>query len=147
MQNRTVLLYLAIPGICFSSSPDELHNASICLLQNLCGRHNCDSTCVHWLFRGTFGRWPLNGEGGRSNGQMLLKNMNIESWWPLIVERASKLRKICHDIFQDGLASLLRRTATWIMDNGGVVRKFENLGEQELPYKMKAHAERFTHGR
>eukprot|EP00795_Rhopilema_esculentum_P017317 gene17317-8895_t len=33
------------------------------------------------------------------------------------------------------------------MDNGGVVRKIENLGEQELPYKMRAHAENFTHGR
>lgn len=48
---------------------------------------------------------------------------------------------------QDGLASVLRRTATWIMDNGGVVRNFENLGEQELPTKMRAHAESFKHGR
>eukprot|EP00112_Aurelia_sp_Birch-Aquarium-sp1_P002109 Seg123.4 transcript_id=Seg123.4/GoldUCD/mRNA.D3Y31 product="28S ribosomal protein S6 mitochondrial" pseudo=true protein_id=Seg123.4/GoldUCD/D3Y31 len=58
-----------------------------------------------------------------------------------------ELTMITRLLQKDGLASLLRRTATWIMDNGGVVRKFENLGEQELPYKMKAHAERFTHGR
>ena len=48
---------------------------------------------------------------------------------------------------QDGFASVLRRTATWIMDNGGVVRKLENLGEQELPNRMRVHAENFTHGR
>ena len=27
------------------------------------------------------------------------------------------------------------------------MRKLENLGEKELPYKMSAHKERFTHGR
>ena len=48
---------------------------------------------------------------------------------------------------QDGFAGVLRRTASWIMDNGGVVRKLENLGEQELPNRMRSHAENFTHGR
>ena len=42
---------------------------------------------------------------------------------------------------------MLRRTALSIMEKGGVVRKMENLGEQELPYRMRAHAEWHTHGR
>ena len=33
------------------------------------------------------------------------------------------------------------------MDSGGVIRSIENLGEQELPYKMIAHTEKFTHAR
>ena len=33
------------------------------------------------------------------------------------------------------------------MDKGGVVRKMENLGEQELPHRMRAHTEWHTHGR
>ena len=38
---------------------------------------------------GTFGRRPLTGEGGEGsdlNGQMQLKNMKIESQWPLILD-------------------------------------------------------------
>ena len=48
---------------------------------------------------------------------------------------------------QEGFASVLRRTALSIMDKGGVVRKMENLGEQELPHKMRVHTEWHTHGR
>jgi len=33
------------------------------------------------------------------------------------------------------------------MEKGGVVRKMENLGEQELPHRMRAHTEWHTHGR
>ena len=48
---------------------------------------------------------------------------------------------------QGALADVLRRTAILVMENGGVVRKMENLGEQELPYKIRAHNEWHTHGR
>ena len=50
-------------------------------------------------------------------------------------------------LLQEGFASVLRRTALSIMDKGGVVRKMENLGEQELPHRMRAHAEWHTHAR
>lgn len=48
---------------------------------------------------------------------------------------------------KEGLASVLRRTALFIIEKGGVVKKMENLGEQELPYRMRAHHEWNTHGR
>lgn len=50
-------------------------------------------------------------------------------------------------IHQEGFASVLRRTALFIMEKGGVVKKMENLGEQELPHRMRAHHEWNTHGR
>ena len=49
--------------------------------------------------------------------------------------------------WQEGFASVLCQTALSIMDKGGVVRKMENLGEQELPHRMRAHTEWHTHGR
>ncbi|XP_020908491.1 28S ribosomal protein S6, mitochondrial [Exaiptasia diaphana] len=42
---------------------------------------------------------------------------------------------------REGFAHLLRQTCTSIMDKGGVVRKLENLGQQRLPQRMRAHAE------
>lgn len=48
---------------------------------------------------------------------------------------------------QEGFSSMLRRTALFIMNEGGVVKKMENLGEQELPHRMRAHHEWNTHGR
>ena len=50
-------------------------------------------------------------------------------------------------LVQEGFAAVLRQTAKSIMDKGGVVRKIENLGAQELPYRMKAHTEWHTQGR
>ena len=41
---------------------------------------------IHRPVRGTFGGWPLKGGGVFNlNGQMPLKNMRIQSQWPLIL--------------------------------------------------------------
>ena len=45
------------------------------------------------------------------------------------------------------LASVLRGVCATMLQQGAILRKIENLGEKELPYKMSAHKERFTHGR
>ncbi|XP_021931157.1 probable 28S ribosomal protein S6, mitochondrial isoform X2 [Zootermopsis nevadensis] len=37
------------------------------------------------------------------------------------------------------LISTLRRTADAIFNKGGIIRKVENLGTRNLPYKMSAH--------
>ena len=34
----------------------------------------------------------------------------------------------------------------FLLNNGGVVSKMENIGEQELPLRMRAHTEEHTHG-
>ncbi|XP_031555890.1 28S ribosomal protein S6, mitochondrial-like isoform X2 [Actinia tenebrosa] len=48
---------------------------------------------------------------------------------------------------REGYVNLLRQTCKSIMDKGGVVRKLENLGQQKLPYRMRAHADWHNHGR
>ena len=48
---------------------------------------------------------------------------------------------------KEPLRDIVRRIANSIFEQDGVIRKIENLGEQELPYRMKAHAEWHTHGR
>ncbi|XP_068698633.1 small ribosomal subunit protein bS6m-like [Montipora foliosa] len=58
-----------------------------------------------------------------------------------------ELSLITRVLSKEGYASVLRRTALSIMDRGGVVRKMENLGEQELPHRMRAHTEWHSHGR
>ena len=57
-----------------------------------------------------------------------------------------ELLLISRKLAKDGLQSLLKRTCDFIFDQDGIVRKIENLGEQELPYRMKAHTEWHTHG-
>ncbi|KAJ3045603.1 hypothetical protein HK097_001181 [Rhizophlyctis rosea] len=42
---------------------------------------------------------------------------------------------------------LMKISATHVLDNGGVVRKFEHLGHKQLPYRMKRHQTVFTEGR
>lgn len=37
------------------------------------------------------------------------------------------------------LQNILKRTATTIFDKGGIIRKLENLGLKDLPYKISAH--------
>ncbi|XP_012277567.1 probable 28S ribosomal protein S6, mitochondrial [Orussus abietinus] len=37
------------------------------------------------------------------------------------------------------IASTLKRTATAIFGTGGFIRKIENLGKKEMPYKISAH--------
>ncbi|XP_028409535.1 28S ribosomal protein S6, mitochondrial-like [Dendronephthya gigantea] len=58
-----------------------------------------------------------------------------------------ELSLITRALSNEGLANILRRVATLVMEQGGVVRKMENLGEQELPYRMRAHNEWHTQGR
>ncbi|XP_056642520.1 probable 28S ribosomal protein S6, mitochondrial [Diorhabda sublineata] len=37
------------------------------------------------------------------------------------------------------LASVLKRTANTIFDKGGIIRKLENLGTRDMPYKTSVH--------
>ncbi|KAI8058562.1 30S ribosomal protein S6 [Syncephalis plumigaleata] len=43
-------------------------------------------------------------------------------------------------------SELLRTSARCVLNNGGVVRGFVNLGERELPYRMKRHQLYHTRG-
>ncbi|RMX55383.1 hypothetical protein pdam_00010158 [Pocillopora damicornis] len=58
-----------------------------------------------------------------------------------------ELALIAKRLTKEGFSSMLRRTALFIINEGGVVKKMENLGEQELPHRMRAHHEWNTHGR
>lgn len=40
---------------------------------------------------------------------------------------------------QPELISVIKRTATSILDKGGVIRKLENLGSRPLPHKVSEH--------
>lgn len=40
---------------------------------------------------------------------------------------------------QPEVVSTLKRTAHKILDNGGIIRKLENLGTRPLPYKISEH--------
>ncbi|KAJ3081795.1 hypothetical protein HK102_002124, partial [Quaeritorhiza haematococci] len=44
------------------------------------------------------------------------------------------------------LANLMKTAGLHILDRGGVVRKFENIGSRQLPYRMRRHQEIFDHG-
>ncbi|KAJ3292137.1 hypothetical protein BCR33DRAFT_676217 [Rhizoclosmatium globosum] len=41
---------------------------------------------------------------------------------------------------------LMKTAALHVLDNGGVVRGFQRLQTQELPYRMRRHQEIFSHG-
>ena len=58
-----------------------------------------------------------------------------------------ELLLITKTLNREGLHTLLKRTCNFIFEQNGIIRKIENLGEQELPYRMKAHTEWLTHGR
>lgn len=45
------------------------------------------------------------------------------------------------------LSSVLKGVCTTLMQNGAILRKLENLGEKELPYRINSRKGRFTHGR
>ena len=47
---------------------------------------------------------------------------------------------------KDLLLHNVEQPCSVILNKGGVVRKMENLGEQELPHRMRAHTEEHTHG-
>ena len=44
------------------------------------------------------------------------------------------------------MAAAVRSVAVSLMERGGLIRKIENLGTRELPYRMKTHAQIFTTG-
>ncbi|XP_062511446.1 small ribosomal subunit protein bS6m-like isoform X2 [Corticium candelabrum] len=46
-----------------------------------------------------------------------------------------------------GVASVIRRTALAILERNCVLKEIENLGERDLPYRMRSHQEYFTRGR
>lgn len=58
-----------------------------------------------------------------------------------------ELLLITRTLAREHLHSVLKRTCSHIFEQEGVVRSIENLGEQELPYRMKAQTDWHTHGR
>ncbi|KAJ1857147.1 hypothetical protein LPJ73_002088 [Coemansia sp. RSA 2703] len=50
-------------------------------------------------------------------------------------------------ISQDSMRTLVRRSTETVLDRGGAVRGYVNMGRnQPLPYRMKRHMEYHTHG-
>ncbi|KAJ1647901.1 hypothetical protein J3B02_006458 [Coemansia erecta] len=48
---------------------------------------------------------------------------------------------------QESMRTLLKRSAETVLDRGGAVRGFVNMGrDMPLPYRMKRHMEYHTHG-
>ena len=54
---------------------------------------------------------------------------------------------ILRAVSRQDLYGMLRGVCTTLLQQGAILRKLENLREKELPYKISAHKERFTHGR
>ncbi|KAJ2553711.1 hypothetical protein EV175_002841 [Coemansia sp. RSA 1933] len=52
-----------------------------------------------------------------------------------------------HGLTQKSLEGLLKKSAETVLDRGGAVRGFVNMGrDQPLPYRMKRHMEHHTMG-
>lgn len=49
-------------------------------------------------------------------------------------------------LLQNEIFSTLKRTAESIFDKGGVIRKIENLGARDLPFKMSEHGQVYRQG-
>ena len=45
------------------------------------------------------------------------------------------------------MSSAIKSVATLLMENRGIIRKIENLGEKDLPYRIRAHSKIFCKGR
>lgn len=45
------------------------------------------------------------------------------------------------------LKEAVKRSVSFILENGGIVRKLEYLGEKRLPYRIKNHNQSFVEGR
>nr|CAG4638849.1 EOG090X0IQO [Cyclestheria hislopi] len=50
-----------------------------------------------------------------------------------------ELSMILRKLSRPALVSTLKRTGEMILDQGGILRQFINLGTKPLPYKMSAH--------
>lgn len=50
-------------------------------------------------------------------------------------------------VSRQNLPRLLRGVCTTVLEENGVLRKLENLGEREIPHKMRVHNEQFETGR
>ncbi|XP_065837814.1 small ribosomal subunit protein bS6m-like [Oscarella lobularis] len=48
---------------------------------------------------------------------------------------------------KEATAAILRRISLSVMDLGGLLTEIENLGQRELPYRMRSHTEYHTKGR
>ncbi|KAJ9580060.1 hypothetical protein L9F63_004252 [Diploptera punctata] len=56
-----------------------------------------------------------------------------------------ELALIIRSMSRPEIVTTLKRTAEAIFNKGGIIRKIENLGTQDLPYKMTSHG-MFDHG-
>ena len=50
-------------------------------------------------------------------------------------------------LFQPELVQSIKRSAESILSKNGVIRAFENMGQKELPYRIKAHGGYHTTGK
>lgn len=57
-----------------------------------------------------------------------------------------ELLLITRALAKQSLRDVLRRTANNIFEQDGIIRSIQNMGSQELPYRMKSQAEWHTHG-
>ncbi|KAJ6636376.1 putative 28S ribosomal protein S6, mitochondrial [Pseudolycoriella hygida] len=57
-----------------------------------------------------------------------------------------ELSVILRQMTRPEIVSTLKRTAETILNNGGIIRKLENLGTRELPHKMSEHGMVHRHG-
>ena len=73
-------------------------------------------------------------------------NVNLSTKLSVTMVRYEASLILCAVGKQD-LHGILRSVCTTLMQQGAILRKLENLGEKELPYKISSHKEVFTHGR
>ena len=58
-----------------------------------------------------------------------------------------ELAVILKAVSKPQLADTFKRVATAVLGEGAVLRSITNLGERQLPYRMRARSEWHTHGR
>lgn len=62
------------------------------------------------------------------------------------MERANLENHRIYFSLQAELVTVMRRAAEGIFERGGFIRKIENLGARDLPYKMSRHGLVHKHG-
>lgn len=58
-----------------------------------------------------------------------------------------ELAVILRAVTKPELADVFKKVATTILEQGAVLRGLQNLGERDLPYRMRAHSQWFYKGR